>query len=85
MSEIKDGGAAFPNGFSAVANERSGMTMRDYFAAKALEGLIAAFSDNPMREMVISKASKEGIHPKDGVARAAYEYADAMLRARSQS
>ena len=41
--------------------------MRDYFAAAALQGLLASF---------------ESIGTRDAYALVAYEYADAMLKAR---
>jgi hypothetical protein len=43
------------------------MTLRDYFAAAALQGLLASF---------------ESIGTRDAYALVAYEYADAMLKAR---
>lgn len=78
MSEIKDGGPAFP----MPANEYGengpnwGMTLRDYFAAKALQGLLY---DTPGYEVA------EGRDVRDQIAFDAYEYADAMLRARGES
>ena len=73
MSEIKDGGPAFPHDDGAKQWERTGMTLRDYFAAKALQGAIhhrgfATVADN-----------------RDLDAKDAYAYADAMLRARGES
>jgi len=70
---MKDGGPAFP-----CAKERHawfpGMTLRDYFAANALQGMISAnvgfFDTNKARE------------DANLAARSAYEYADAMLKAR---
>jgi len=68
MSEqpINDGGSAFPhetyNGYD------SGMTLRDYFAAAALQGLMA-------------KVDPED-HWADYRAKWSYEAADAMLKAR---
>lgn len=58
---------AFPHTYDAL-----GMTLRDYFAAKALQGLIAENleDDDP-----------HGKHP-DTLAAWAYKYADAMLNAR---
>lgn len=35
MSEIDNGGPAFPNGID------HGMSLRDYFAAKAMQGMLA--------------------------------------------
>ncbi len=75
MSEIKDGGPAFPQyGFDKVAERftsQGGMTLRDYFAAQALAG-ICANQDNR-----VYGNSME-------FARAAYRLADAMLTARGQ-
>ena len=49
-------------------DHEEGMTMRDYFAAKAMQGLLAADTDWTM--------------PVETVAALAYEQADAMLEAR---
>ena len=46
-----------------------GMTLRDYFAAKAMQGVIASWSLNSMP-------------PAKETAGAAYQYADEMLKAR---
>jgi len=62
-SDKQTGGPAFPAGTAF-----QGMTLRDYFAAKAMQGLIAGW---PV-----------GLPPADNVAPAAYQYADAMLKAR---
>ena len=56
------GGPAFP--CPDDFNPTAGMTLRDYFAAKAMQGLL----DAAMAECEIAKA--------------AYEMADAMLKAR---
>jgi hypothetical protein len=74
MSEIKSGGPAFPSPKNALdpAGPIGGMTLRDYFAAKAMQG---AFN-SPI------ESSAEG---KDYIAMHAYKMADAMLKARSQS
>jgi len=50
-----------------VLNE--GMTLRDYFAAKAMQGLV-------------ENANWRGM-PEDALAKAAYNMADAMLKARN--
>jgi hypothetical protein len=75
MSSIKNnGGSAFPRAgtpkeYSGYVEHSEGMTLRDYFAAKAMQGLLAAY---PERE-------RWGTHD---YARIAYEQADAMLKAR---
>ena len=60
MNKIKDGGPAFPKNYG-IPNE--GMTLRDYFAAKALQAHIT---------------NNLNLRPED-VAKWAYRYADAML------
>ena len=65
MNNINTGGPAFPFG-TAFA----GMTLRDYFAAKALQGVLA----DP--DLVMSKHE---------IAACAYEIADAMIQARGES
>jgi hypothetical protein len=62
-----DGGPAFPIG-SGDMRDPFGMSLRDYFAAKAMQGLIVGV-ENPRT---------------DYIARAAYAMADAMLRARQE-
>ena len=60
-TDTNTGGPAFPYG-TAYA----GMTLRDYFAIKVLQGLLASGLDQPKFEF----------------ARKSYEMADAMLKAR---
>lgn len=67
MSDIKDGGPAFPFEGGGFYQPEPGMTLRDYFAGKALEGLL---SDSKV------KASTRAF------ARDSYALADAMLKAR---
>lgn len=65
---MSDGGPAFPHGdVSGVAAEGFGMSLRDYFAAKCLQGLIS--NENRMTDL--------------SVAMAAYAIADAMVHARA--
>jgi hypothetical protein len=85
MSEAsKDtGGAAYPE-VPADCNSyegRPGMTLRDYFAAKALQGLLACDSPDDWRD----QQKREEDYPAycDSWAESAYELADAMLKARS--
>lgn len=69
MSNTNTGGPAFPR--PGDFNPQLGMTLRDYFAAKALQGL------------VITEAN-QSLKP-DAWAQEAYMVADAMLAARSNS
>jgi hypothetical protein len=66
------GGPAFPeSGPRGQAVGGEGMTLRDYFAAKAMQSLV----DD--RYLDRSKASVQ-----DNIAQLAYQMADAMLKAR---
>ena len=67
MSAINDGGPAFPVSYESNLNEAEGMTLRDWFAGQALAGLMA---DPSMGGSRIPFAEL------------AYNYADAMLKAR---
>lgn len=87
MAETKtDGGPAFPRPASEytemgtlrdgniAVRQQSGMTLRDYFAAKALTGLMNdgwQQDGNPFNEDRANRTAK-----------IAYEFADAMLKAR---
>ena len=60
---------AFPN---PHLRDDSGITMRDYFAAKAMQGLLARIGND-----------KINVH--DVLAQRTYQIADAMLKAREQA
>ncbi len=73
-----DGGPAFPRsaGYSAPDGRpeysngaQKGLSLRDYFAAAALQGLVGATQS--MTHVTVSMVAEE-----------AYQYADAMLEAR---
>jgi hypothetical protein len=71
MSEqpINDGGPAFPRSATDHCQSQEGMTLRDYFAAAALQPLVTS--------------AIELDHVKwDATAQHAYLIADAMLKAR---
>ena len=85
MTETKDGGPAFPNhpplgadGFSAGGYPfpDSGMSLRDYFAAAALQGLTAGRTPDDIRDF------GHAVRGGNLIAMAAYTLADAMLKAR---
>lgn len=68
------GGPAFPLPHF-VDDELQGMTLRDYFAAKAMQALL-----HPT--YIESSVSKPHSNPLADIPRVAYRYADAMLKAR---
>jgi hypothetical protein len=77
MSEIKTGGPAFPLTEDAVNHrnkdfDMQGMTLRDYYVGKALQGLMA----NPN---VVGQHSSWG---HDEIASFTLKQADASLKAR---
>lgn len=73
MSTNQDGGPAFPR--DHAADGHNGMTLRDYFAAKALAAMLA----NPNKDGCNCGAGGLKVFPGY-----AYEWSDAMLKARQQ-
>jgi hypothetical protein len=62
---------AFPNeGFNGWGEPFQGMTLRDYFAAKAMQGICNSRSHSELKGHAIASA------------KVAYEMADAMMKAR---
>jgi hypothetical protein len=83
--KIKDGGAAFPHQDVPVAGSGGGflpsrgMTLRDFFASAAMQGIIGGIDRNSTRFL-------DGTHyPAGKLASAAYNIADAMIEAREGS
>jgi hypothetical protein len=68
---------AFPAMHIDLADNEHGMTLRDYFAAKALQGLLA----NPKLQ---NEILKQGGCKKGWIETSAWAFADAMLEAREQ-
>ena len=87
MSEVNDGGPAFPvNESEEHTGTLDGMTLRDYFAAKAIssccENNPASFSDRVRRFLGLDYTIG-GTAPESAAIRA-YRIADAMLEQRDQ-
>jgi hypothetical protein len=92
MNEPNDGGPAFPTENVHQTGPNSyhypGMSLRDYFAAKAMQACVARwFSvideimvEDP-RSPLLNKPRSHGI---ERCAITAYQYADAMLTAREK-
>ena len=72
------GGPAFPHTVEYKGADcggvvsHGGMTLRDYFASKAMEGILASNTEH----------EHEDAHIFDAIAEASYKQADAMLKAR---
>lgn len=79
MTNEKEGGPAFPSHEAAESDYRNrisggGMSLRDYFAAKAMQGMFASDTD---------EWNEQG--DWESRAKSAYNMADAMLKAREQT
>ena len=72
MSNTDTGGPAFPSHGSMGEVAHEGMTLRDYFAAKALGSLLNVLA---MRNLEVTP---------ENIAALAYKRADAMMKARDE-
>lgn len=70
------GGPAFPISGSENNMPVQGMTLRDYFAAKALQGILSAGAD--------LNVGPSHVEEMEGVAKTIYLIADAMIAARGE-
>lgn len=77
MSIDKSGGPAFPLplGNEQIDSSVAGMTLRDYFAAKAMQSMIIRADDR-------LGIDQEPTQPNKWTAKCSYAMADAMLSAR---
>ncbi len=86
MSAVDWGGSAFPSQRKGadglpVAELDPGMTLRDYFAAKAMQGELASMRDNDGDVCGIALDASDETMSR--LAKHYYRIADAMLKARS--
>ena len=81
MSEQNDGGPAFPplTGPGNIAYTYGGMTLRDYFAAKAMQGLCSEAFRYMQGE---GHASDKALDVMIDIGVVSYRVADAMLAER---
>ncbi len=90
MTTKPNGGPAFPQHIAADASgdiytsdqfeDGAGMTLRDYFAAAALKGMLAS-------DTAVAAVAERTLHsetPEQASARIAYKFADAMIAAREE-
>jgi hypothetical protein len=74
VEKINDGGTAFPIvETSSCGSTSPGMSLRDYFAAAALQGLCASFDGPCLDDAFVSSVSRR-----------AFDVADAMIAARER-
>lgn len=77
---LDDGGPAFPYGEKNITERYSeGMSLRDWFAGMALQGMVGPTLADAARQRV----KPESVPPK--LAEGAYAIADAMLAARKEA
>ena len=77
--------SAFPSTQPAFGEWRVGMTLRDYFAAKALQALVTvAMGREGGANIIIKTAELSKMSEAELFAAASYEMADAMLRERAK-
>ena len=69
-----------PNTQLFSAGTGRGMSLRDYFAAKAMQGIVTAKLTNGGKDFVIGESGKSN----QSVVGAAYGLADAMLKERGE-
>lgn len=87
MSGRDDGGPAFPHsqveywGGEKSENKLAGMTLRDWFAGQALQGIIASGYGGGAAHV---RDMADGVAGAAIPSAAAYVYADAMLAARKK-
>lgn len=96
MTTTKDGGPAFPHAKvntdpftqSQDIEKLQGMSLRDYFAAAALQGLLASevfmgVVDATSKSLGMNAKEEAEIQPRV-VSKTAYCIADAMIKARGE-
>ena len=91
MTERNDGGPAFPN-VNEMGYGDLGMSLRDYFAAKAMQGILSGDNENLFKIWSKEDIDKDDEANEDFYAgenflknllsEIAYKIADAMLEAR---
>ena len=72
-----------PAGVSHITEQ--GMTLRDYFAAKAMQRLMGKMHDSIFKTLKKSYKTEDAIEMSKGmIVDTAYQWADAMLKARDE-
>ena len=71
--DARNGYSAFPSNDEDGMASKCGMTLRDYFAAKWMQGYVAS---------CVTEEQKEVLEADYAIASSAYEMADEMIRAR---
>ena len=85
-NRINYGWPAFPtldeHGFNSG---EPGMTLRDYFAAKVMQGIVSSIDGEGNYQRLRGHAADVGLSVSEWIARDAYKQADAMLKERDKT
>lgn len=76
--ENDDGGQAF------ATDRRDGMSLRDWFAGLAMQGLLESMEDSGQACAILQVADDHELEVNQMIAEMAYKSADAMLAARKK-
>lgn len=77
-----DGGPAFPCIDGSANYHQIGMSLRDYFAAKAMQGLLCNSEVERYRQTIDGRVSES--RQIEAISQMCYEMADAMLKSREE-
>ena len=85
--QTKTGGPAFPAPELGAQDfgqpwAYPGMTLRDYFAAKAMQGIVSSIDGEDNYRRLRGHAAAAELSVSEWIARDAYKQADAMIKAR---
>jgi hypothetical protein len=82
---MKDGGPALPGGYAGIDEAGEdvyvGMSLRDYFAAKAMQAILTNRAVEQYRQQ-LDELGVSNYQQDVAVAHVAYKQADSMLKAR---
>lgn len=70
---------------SEQCDERYRKYLRDYFAAKAMNGILSCISNEDFYDAIALNAKGKNGKASDEIARMSYGQADAMLKAREEN
>jgi len=76
---MKDGGPAFPTMLYELGGESDGMTLRDWYAGMAMQGMLAGLDRDAQRFL------QREAEPTATMATACYKMADAMIQERRKT
>lgn len=82
MKEQEQSAFPFEHNFNGGTISSTGMTLRDYFAAKAMQAMITGIDTDEKFLRYRSIAYEKGLSVSEWIAQDSYKQADAMLKQR---